>query len=139
MPTRSRHSCARCCREETRLIDFLSLDGVMLAPGQPEEDTFEPKRGPRRYMLGGNHVAFKELAQALSRAGGRRHSFRTMPRPIARLVGHLIEGVLISMDDARTDDSRARNELGFSPRPAEETLADTVDWMIEQGHVAPRL
>jgi hypothetical protein len=45
------------------------------------------------------------------------------------------EGVLICSYDSRLDDSRARSELGISPRPLTETYADTVRWLYATGRL----
>jgi hypothetical protein len=38
---------------------------------------------------------------------------------------------------ARCDDSKTRNEFGLEPRPLGETLADTVRWLVDVGHLTP--
>ncbi len=37
-----------------------------------------------------------------------------------------------------TDSSRAGKELGVEPPPLDETLADTIRWMVEAGHLPAR-
>ncbi len=37
------------------------------------------------------------------------------------------------------DDSITRKEFGIEPRPLEQTFADTIRWMVEAGHLSPRL
>jgi nucleoside-diphosphate-sugar epimerase len=34
-----------------------------------------------------------------------------------------------------TDPSRAREELGVEPPPVEQTLADTIAWLVAAGHI----
>ena len=34
-----------------------------------------------------------------------------------------------------TDDSQTWDELGIEPRPVEETLRDTLAWMVQHGHI----
>jgi nucleoside-diphosphate-sugar epimerase len=36
------------------------------------------------------------------------------------------------------DDSRAEAELGFRKRPLDETVADTVRWLVQTRRVSPR-
>jgi nucleoside-diphosphate-sugar epimerase len=36
------------------------------------------------------------------------------------------------------DDRRAREELGYSPRPAVEALEASARWFVENGAVSPR-
>ena len=35
------------------------------------------------------------------------------------------------------DDARARNELGYSPRPAVEALLASARWYVDHGYVSP--
>ena len=39
---------------------------------------------------------------------------------------------------ARCDDTRTRTELGVVPRDLQVTLADSVRWLFEQGHISRR-
>ena len=81
---------------------------------------FPAIRVPKRFMLG-----VGSAADAVQR--------RTRTRmPWSR------ESVWIVNCAARCDDARARAELGFEPRPIEETFADTVRWLVAAGHVTPR-
>jgi len=35
-------------------------------------------------------------------------------------------------------DRRARDELGYSSRPASEAIADSARWFVENGYVSPK-
>jgi nucleoside-diphosphate-sugar epimerase len=48
------------------------------------------------------------------------------------------ESIWIVNCGARCDDARARAELGFEPRPIEQTFVDTVRWLVAAGHVTAR-
>jgi dihydroflavonol-4-reductase len=48
------------------------------------------------------------------------------------------EGIWVLNCAARCDDSKTRSELGLEPRPLENTLADTVRWLVEVGRLSPR-
>jgi hypothetical protein len=37
------------------------------------------------------------------------------------------------------DDSLTREEFSIVPRPLDETLADTIRWMVQAGHLSQRL
>ena len=39
---------------------------------------------------------------------------------------------------ARSDDTRTRTELGVPPRDIQVTLADSVRWLFERGHISRR-
>lgn len=40
---------------------------------------------------------------------------------------------------AKMDDSATRKEFGIEPKPLDETFFDTIKWMVETGHLSPRL
>jgi dihydroflavonol-4-reductase len=77
-----------------------------------------------------------------------------VPRAVALGVGalsQLVEGRLlrrepsVSLEAARMsttnmmfEDRRARDELGHSPRPASDALADSARWFVEHGYVGAR-
>jgi nucleoside-diphosphate-sugar epimerase len=46
------------------------------------------------------------------------------------------EGTWIGALQAHCDDSRTVKELGVTPRDLRETLADTVRWLADQGHIS---
>ena len=48
-------------------------------------------------------------------------------------------GVTAETGRAITDDRRAETELGFWPRPWEETLADTLRSLVSEGRLPARL
>ena len=48
------------------------------------------------------------------------------------------EAVELNLRDTRFDDSTARREFGIEPRPFAETLAETIRWMVEAGHLPSR-
>jgi dihydroflavonol-4-reductase len=114
---------------------------------------FEPGRGARRYMLSGTSTPFASIIRTLEEVTERRLPHLTLPgwalRPMARAAG-LLQRVLpyrlpLSNEgfdaitwDPHGDDSRARAELGFAPRPVHETIADTVAWMHQAGRITAK-
>jgi hypothetical protein len=38
-----------------------------------------------------------------------------------------------------TDDAAVRQDLEIEPPPLEETLADTINWMVQTGHLPAKL
>jgi nucleoside-diphosphate-sugar epimerase len=114
---------------------------------------FEPGRGPRRYILSGTNVPFRDIIQTLRDLTGRRLPIMTLPKmallPMVRAAGGLQrvlpfrlplnnEGFDTITWDPHGDDSRARDELGFSPRDPRETFADTIRWMHAAGRLSDR-
>ncbi|BAH51715.1 NAD-dependent epimerase/dehydratase family protein [Rhodococcus opacus] len=99
-----------------------------------------PGRGPRRYVCGGELVEFNQLVDVLEHSSGRRirriplsgSTFRTLGR-IADVVGRLTplspalgyEAAWLLTSATPTDDSRTRDELGLTWRPARAALAAT--------------
>ena len=114
----------------------------------------EPGRGPRRYLVGGPFLGFAELVARLGAVTGRRRLRAvTVPAgmllPPARAVGLLqrivpvhipfeFEAAYFCRCAARTDDTLTRTELGVAPRDLQVTLADSVRWLLEQGHISHR-
>ena len=111
-----------------------------------------PGRGPRSYMVAGHYISMPELIRTLGDLTDRRLRFATLPawflagfgraadivqrRMRARLPWDA-EGIWVMNCAARCDDSKTRNEFGLEPRPLRDTLADTIRWLIEVGHLTP--
>jgi dihydroflavonol-4-reductase len=63
-----------------------------------------------------------------------------------QLVQHIVpvhiplefEGIYFIRSAVRSDDTRTRTELGIVPRDLEVTLADSVRWLYQQGHISRR-
>lgn len=94
-----------------------------------------------RYLLGHN-LPFAELFARLHAITGAPAPLRAVPSRLARVLGPLSRGLsMLGAVEARrrvdelalcelhwgVDDSRARDALGYAPRPIDETLAATVD------------
>ncbi|MFC9515632.1 NAD-dependent epimerase/dehydratase family protein [Nocardiaceae bacterium NPDC056970] len=100
-----------------------------------------PGRGPRRYLCGGELIAFDELIDVLERASGRHirriplapSVFRGAGR-VADAVGTFLpvsaglsyEAAWLLTAATPTDDSRTLSELGLTWRPVREALAASV-------------
>ena len=96
-----------------------------------------------RYILGGRNFTFDRLFADLARISGRDYVPVKLPSAPARLAVGLMAWagipVPISPDEVRSAscwwtyrNAKARKELGFKPRPHEETLEDAVRWQMEQ-------
>lgn len=97
-----------------------------------------------RYLLSGENVSFTEFFKLLGAVAGR-----PMPRRVpawfalgaTALMEHVVSRAtgkppMADVDEVRMgllvryfDNTRARTELGFRPRPLRETLERTVGWM----------
>jgi dihydroflavonol-4-reductase len=93
-----------------------------------------------RYVLGGQNMRWSELIEQVAKISGRHHPVLVLPPEIAsgarllsgvRLPGVPLEGIRLMAPDWRYSSAKARRELGYVPRPAEETLRRTVDWCLE--------
>ena len=110
-------------------------------------------RGPRSYTVTGHYVTMPDIIRTLGDLTGRRIRFVTFPAGFLAAFGRLAdlaqrrlrprlpwsaESIWIMNCDAHCDDSKTRDELQLEPRPLRETFADTVRWLVEAGHLAPR-
>jgi dihydroflavonol-4-reductase len=96
-----------------------------------------------RYLLTGRNFTMQRIFADLSRIGG-------VPAPPLRMAGRLAVGGVQAMeligirlptsaDEVRSGtqwftyrNDKAREQLGWEPRPHEETLEDTVRWQLEE-------
>jgi len=114
-----------------------------------------PRMGPRRYLLGGHYRSWRALYASFRRLTGRRLPVVPTPAGLARASGSAADGLQRLVPRRRlpigyqgswivthcrgTDDTKAREELGVEPPPLEETLGDTIRWLVAAGHLPARL
>ena len=116
------------------------------------EACVQPGRGPRRYVVPGHHMTGDDLYTTVGAAIGRRRPHVNLPArlvpvataPIDALTRLLParwrypadrEGAEFGIRDTRFDTSLAEHELGVHARPLEESLRDTLTWMVDSGHI----
>lgn len=120
--------------------DFVDIRDVIDAAIQAA--TFGRKG--ERYILSGKWLSLKDLARTIERITGKKTTRLIAPMllarvglPFIRLAGKLSGTLPLytseSLDNIRfaskhISNLKARQELGFNPRPIEETLADTFEW-----------
>jgi dihydroflavonol-4-reductase len=96
-----------------------------------------------RYILAGRNFTLDRLFADFARLSGREQLPVKLPgRPTALAVQVMVWAGLplpVSPDEVRSAtlwwtyrNTKARRELGFEPRPHEETLEDAVRWQMEQ-------
>jgi len=107
----------------------------------------------RSYICGGDNITMAKLLEILSNVTGLPSSDRRFPSVfplVAGRVSQFIEGDILKREPrvpleaaqmATTtmtfDDSRARNELGYTSRPAAQALFDSAQWFVNNGRVEP--
>jgi dihydroflavonol-4-reductase len=114
----------------------------------------ERGRSGRSYILGGENLALERVLAELASLSGLPRARIKVPRALSLAVAEvseLIEGRLlrrhpsVPLEAARMststmafDSTRARSELGYSPRPAVEALEASARWFVETGAVTER-
>ncbi len=105
-----------------------------------------------RYILGGRNMTLKEILCQTSALVGRRPPRICLPHSVvfpiaclseawARTFGGMKEprvtlvGVKMAKKRMFFSIEKARRDLGFQPRPAEEALRDAVDWFRQNGYL----
>ena len=115
---------------------------------------FERGARGRSYILGGENLSLEKLLYELAAMTGLPTADLKVPRSVslaAAWVSELVEGRLlrrhpsIPLEAARMsttrmafDDTRAREELGYAPRPAVEALEASARWFVDNGYVRPK-
>ncbi len=107
----------------------------------------------RHYILSGAQVQVPELMRELQRNIGRRAPTSEIPARIARAAGVLASGyyrllrrrpvftaysIDVLRSNSRISSARAREELGFTSRPWQESIRDHVEWFRSQGMLSTR-
>lgn len=107
----------------------------------------EKGRTGENYLLGGHHVGLHEVNALAARAAGKREPLVVLPAKAITTIAPLIDPIArLFGSDAMTpmametlnaspvvDSTKARVELGYDPRPTEETVADLVAFFGEHG------
>ncbi|ACY97392.1 MULTISPECIES: NAD-dependent epimerase/dehydratase family protein [Thermomonospora] len=112
-----------------------------------------PGRGPRRWLLGGHYLTWRQCSDLCRELTGVRHRRLPVPGGALRAAGTLLDALRrvrpfdypLTRDAAEfmtrlvpTDDRPALEELGMKLRPVEQTLSDALRWLAEAGHLDPR-
>ena len=113
----------------------------------------ERGRRGRSYIGGGENVSMQRLLGLLASITGLPEPRHRVPKSVAlaaafaseHVQGGLLhraptvplEGARMSTTNMVFDDSRAREELGYTSRPARAALADSARWFVEHGYVTP--
>lgn len=107
----------------------------------------ERGRNGERYILSGENITIHELFDRIAGLAGVKPPALYLPSTIVRAIGKVGDTLEkmgkkgpLNTENAWTallyhwfDHSKATSELGFQPRPAQEALRESVDWMKQQG------
>jgi len=108
----------------------------------------------RSYIVGGENMTMGSFLAQLAACTDLPAPRVQVPKGVALAVGALsqfVEGRVlrrepsVALESARMsttnmmfDDTRARVELGYSPRPAAEAVLDSARWFVANGYVSDR-
>jgi dihydroflavonol-4-reductase len=114
----------------------------------------EKGRVGRSYIVGGENLPMADFLATLAACTGLPVPTRRVPRGVALSVGavsQLVEGRLlrrepsVALEAARMSttnmmfsDRRAREELGYAPRPAVQAIADSARWFVDNDYVSAK-
>jgi dihydroflavonol-4-reductase len=93
-----------------------------------------------RYILGGENLRWSNLIERVWALSGVRHPLLLLPPELAAAADLLkragvpfgtLEGIRLMAPEWRYSSAKARRDLGYSARGADETLSRTVDWYLE--------
>jgi dihydroflavonol-4-reductase len=111
----------------------------------------ESGRKGEKYILSGNFCSLKELSEMTGRISGKRTPKRLAPVFLAKLAFpflHFYYSItkekpiytlqslnLLINAPGNISSEKARNELGYDPRPLKQTLRDTFTWYKENKYL----
>ncbi len=111
---------------------------------------FERGEVGQRYILGGENMTLRDILASIAAITGRRPPRVRLPYHLvlpvafiaeawARLSGSdafvTVDGVRLARKPMFFSSRKAREELGFAPRPAVDALRDAVHWYREHGYL----
>lgn len=104
-----------------------------------------------RYILGHENLMLGELLRIVEKITGSKMPGIQIPYWVALLTGIISEfvadyvthqppvapltGVRLAGKNMHFACSKAKQKLGFNPRPLRESLADEITWLVQQGYV----
>jgi nucleoside-diphosphate-sugar epimerase len=108
---------------------------------------------PGRYTLGGHYLSWPELARTLERLTGRKLTKVPAAGFFMRGLGTVVdllkrvkqvdvpmgyEAMVYATKWVRMDNSEVEEHLDFNFRPLDDSLIDTIRWLLEAGHITEK-
>lgn len=102
------------------------------------------------YILSGNHVSLKELFAELKLLSGKKLKINVLPMWFAKITAPLAElfykfrklppiytsySLYTLESNSHFSNEKARRELNYVPRSLNETLYDTLTWLVQENRV----
>lgn len=127
------------CRGGTSVVHVEDVASGIVA-------ALERGRRGQRYILGGENLEIRQIAELVLGLVGRRARVVMVPNAIVRSMARvgLMSGVplpfnpYVALYATRywfVDSTKARRELGVSFRDARSTLGDAITWLRQTGHL----
>ena len=139
----------------SNLIDFAKSNPVLVCHGGTSvvhvDDVaagivaaLERGRPGERYILGGENLTIRELAELVLELTGRRAPIVTVPNALGRTLSRVAVALRIPVPYNPhvvayatrywfMDNAKARRDLGVEFRGARETIRDTLEWLERAG------
>jgi dihydroflavonol-4-reductase len=146
-PTRMCLDFCRGGRREYLDAELNLIDARDVAEGMVR--AMERGRPGRRYLLGHENLSIRQVFACLARLTGLPAASRRVPYPVALAAAYVSEavadnithrspaatvtGVRLTRRVMQFDTRRSLEELGLTPRPVEQSLADAVAWYRAEG------
>jgi len=125
------------CRGGTSVVHVADVSAGIIA-------ALNLGRAGQRYILGGENLTIRQLAELVLELVGRRTPIVTVPSGLARLVSRLAVRLPFRLPYNPhvvpyatrywfVDNRKARRELGVTFRTARETIRSTLEWLKQAG------
>jgi len=103
-------------------------------------------RHGHRYILGGDNLTIEELIRTTLDIAGQKKPVLILPNTLVKGIVRMLAALRLPsplqpdvLDYATLywfmDSTKAKRELGYTPRPARRVLEPTIDWLYQSGHV----
>lgn len=100
----------------------------------------------QRYFLGGHNLTFRQFYEVLAKVSGmpvpKTVLSRWLLRTLCLMAEPLTDGAIFSRSFYGLmslywwyDNDRAKRDLGWTFRPLEDTLGDSISWLKEKGYI----